>query len=232
MRVVSLVPSSTETLLELGADVVACTRFCEQPGIAHVGGTKNPDIDAIVALRPDLVVLDREENRREDADSLRAAGLELFVSDVTDLLSAHQVVEDLAAVVGVEPSTVSTVVFEPLGLSVFVPIWRRPWMTINRQTYGASVLGHIGCALVTADLDDPYPEVLLDDVTRWEPDIVAVPSEPYVFSDGHLAELRAASPSSTVVRVDGQDLFWWGSRTPGAISRLHTALAAVTSATS
>ena len=70
MRVVSLVPSSTETLLALAADVVACTRFCEQPDLFHVGGTKNPDIDAIVELRPDLVVMDREENRIEDHDAL------------------------------------------------------------------------------------------------------------------------------------------------------------------
>ena len=74
MRVVSLVPSSTETLLALGVDVVACTRFCEQPAIPHVGGTKNPDIAAIVALAPDLVVLDEEENRREDADASRPPG--------------------------------------------------------------------------------------------------------------------------------------------------------------
>ena len=71
-RLVSLVPSATETLLALGADVVACTRFCEQPAARHVGGTKNPDVAAIVALAPDVVVVDEEENRREDADALAA----------------------------------------------------------------------------------------------------------------------------------------------------------------
>jgi ABC-type Fe3+-hydroxamate transport system substrate-binding protein len=196
-----------------------------------VPGTKNPDIEAIVALRPDLVVLDREENRREDADSLREGGLELFVSDVTNLLSARQVVADLAAAVGVEPTAKRAFLFEPLDLSVFVPIWRRPWMTINRQTYGASLLDHVGCTLVTADLDARYPELSLDDLTRWAPDIVAVPSEPYEFSDDHLTELQAASPSSRVVRVDGQDLFWWGSRTPAAIGRLHAALGTAPGAT-
>ncbi len=228
-RIVSLVPSSTETLLALGVDVAACTRFCEQPDIAHVGGTKNPDIAAIVALRPDLVVLDREENRREDADALTAAGLDLFVSDVTDLGSALQVVGDLATAAGVESTESNVASREPLGLSVFVPIWRRPWMSINGQTYGASLLDHLGCRLVTADLDAAYPEVVLDDVTAWRPDIVAVPSEPYEFDDGHLAELRAAAPSATVLRVDGQDLFWWGSRTPHAIERLHAALRAAVS---
>ncbi len=224
MRVVSLVPSSTETLLGLGADVIACTRFCEQPDIRHVGGTKNPDVDAIVALSPDIVVLDKEENRQEDAEALTAAGIELFVSEVTSLADAVRVTHDLSVLVD-GPSIVEQLpVVESLGLSVFVPIWRRPWMSINRRTYGASLLEHLGCTLVTADLAAAYPEVQLDEVRAWGPDVVVVPSEPYEFSDQHLDELRDASHGSVVVRVDGQDLFWWGSRTPGAITRLHAAL--------
>jgi ABC-type Fe3+-hydroxamate transport system substrate-binding protein len=224
MRVVSLVPSSTETLLHLGADVIACTRFCEQPRILDVGGTKNPDIDAIVALSPDVVVLDREENRQEDAVALRAAGVELFVSDVATLAGALEVVRELATLVGGPSALDALPIVAPIGLSVFVPIWRRPWMSINGQTYGASLLDHLGCTLVTAELDAAYPEVELDQLSAWAPDMVAVPSEPYEFADTHLGELQDASPDSTVVRVDGQDLFWWGSRTPGAIVRLHAAL--------
>jgi ABC-type Fe3+-hydroxamate transport system substrate-binding protein len=224
MRVVSLVPSSTETLLHLGADVVACTRFCEQPRLRHIGGTKNPEIDAIVALSPDVVVLDREENRQEDAVALRAAGLELFVSDVTTLGGALEVVRELATLVGGPSAPDVLPIVTPIGLSVFVPIWRRPWMSINGQTYGASLLAHLGCTLVTAELDVAYPEVGLDQVQAWAPDVVAVPSEPYEFTDAHLGELHEASPDSSIVRIDGQDLFWWGSRTPGAITRLHAAL--------
>ena len=81
-RVVSLLPSVTETLRTWRLDPVACTRFCEQPDLPRVGGTKDPDVDAIVALRPDLVVVDEEENRREDAEALVAAGLEVFVTAV------------------------------------------------------------------------------------------------------------------------------------------------------
>ena len=80
MRVVSLVPSATETLLAWGVTPVACTRFCEQPAIRAVGGTKNPDVAAIVELAPDLVVVDEEENRREDHDALVEAGLEVHVA--------------------------------------------------------------------------------------------------------------------------------------------------------
>ena len=155
MRVVSLVPSSTETLLHLGADVIACTRFCEQPRISHVGGTKNPDIDAIVALAPDVVVLDREENRQEDAAALKEAGVELFVSDVTTLAGALKVVRELATLVGGTSAPDVAPVVAPIGRSVFVPIWRRPWMSINGQTYGASLLDHLGCTLVTAEWTTP-----------------------------------------------------------------------------
>lgn len=230
---VSLVPSSTETLLALGAQVVACTRFCEQPGLPHVGGTKNPDIAAIIDLAPDLVVLDREENRLDDAERLTEAGLDLFVSDVRSVSDAAQVVADLAERVGrpalafdVGPPSQSSTT------SVFVPIWRRPWMSINSATYGASLLAHLGVGLTTDDSDATYPVVELADIRARRPSAVLVPSEPYVFEDRHLTELDRELGSGgdrplPVVRIDGQDLFWWGSRTPGAVERLRAVLARV-----
>lgn len=236
-RIVSLVPSSTETLLALGADVVACTRFCEQPAIMHVGGTKNPDLDAIVGLAPDVVVMDREENRREDADELQAAGLDLFVSAVTTVEAALAVVGDLAARAGVASPGSSgdrsggqapLVDGQPAGaVRAFVPIWRRPWMTISGLTYGADLLAGLGVALVTGDRGDPYPTVELDEIDALGPDIVLVPSEPYDFADQHLDELRVALGADVpVLRVDGRDLFWWGIRTPAATWRLGRQLGA------
>ena len=223
MRVVSLVPSSTETLLALGAEVVACTRFCEQPERPHVGGTKNPDVTAIVDLAPDVVVLDQQENRREDADALRRAGLETFVSDVRDVEGALAVVHDLAALIGREPP--ATTPPRPLGRwarwrRAFVPIWRRPWMTIGPRTYGASVLRAAGWGLVPDRTEVDYPSLALGSVGEAAPDAVLVPSEPYSFAEHHLAELAAALPTVPIVRVDGKDLFWWGIRTPGAVGRL------------
>ena len=229
-RIVSLVPSSTETLLALGADVVACTRFCEQTGLVHVGGTKNPDIAAIIDLAPDVVVLDREENRREDAEALSEAGLELVVSDVRSVADAAAIVVRLAALVGVEPPHEPARVparapGDDRRLSAFVPIWRRPWMSINNGTYAGSLLASLGVDLITGDDPASYPVVELEDIARRQPDAVLVPSEPYDFSDDHLDELRTAIPSAWVLRVDGQDLFWWGSRTAGAMRRLSAALA-------
>lgn len=217
-RIVSLVPSATETLLAIGADVVACTRFCEQPGLLHVGGTKNPDVSAIVSLAPDLVVVDEEENRREDADELVAAGLQLLTLGVRSVDDALEAVAQLAAATG-RPSPQLVV---PEGrqptVRAFVPIWRRPWMTINGDTYGASVLARVGIELVTADAPERYPTVELDALDA--PELVLVPSEPYSFADAHVAELQRAFPRATVERIDGQDLFWWGSRTPDALRRL------------
>lgn len=226
-RIVSLVPSGTETLLSLGAPVVACTRFCEQPGIPQVGGTKNPDVGAIVALEPDFVVMDREENRREDADALTAAGVELFVSDVTTVDTAERFVIDLADRAGrPRPTPAAPREMAPIRAIAFVPIWRRPWMSINRLTYGADLLGRLGVALVTDDHDDRYPTVDLEEVAARRPTMVIVPSEPYEFRDAHLDELRDAfGVDVPVVRVDGRDLFWWGSRTAGAMTRLRAQLA-------
>ena len=227
-RIVSLVPSSTETLLSLGAPVTACTRFCEQPGIPHVGGTKNPDIERIIELAPDFVVMDREENRREDADTLAAAGIELFVSDVTTVDAAEQVVIDLADRAGrprpdsaVPPSTA------PAGATAFVPIWRRPWMSINRldvRRRPARPARHRARHRRTTST--PIPRSTSTRSSPGDPTVVLVPSEPYEFRDVHLDELRAAFGAGVpVVRVDGRDLFWWGSRTAGAVSRLGAQLA-------
>lgn len=217
-RIVSLVPSATETLLALGADVVACTRFCEQPGLPLVGGTKNPDVDAIVALAPDVVVVDEEENRREDADALAAHGLELLVTAVRSVDDACAAVQALATRAGLPRPDLDVPATRPRVATAFVPIWRRPWMSINADTYGASVLARVGIGLTTATAAERYPTVELDAVGR--PDVVLVPSEPYVFTDTHMAELTAAFPGTTVERIDGQDLFWWGTRTPGALHRL------------
>jgi ABC-type hemin transport system substrate-binding protein len=229
MRIVSLVPSSTETLLALGANVVACSRFCEQPDLAHVGGTKNPDVEAIVGLAPDLVVLDREENRIEDHDALVAAGMKVFVSDVTDLHGALRVVTDLASVAGLEPPSDPDVINIAAGASprrtAFVPIWRRPWMTISSATYGGSLLAHLGVALVQVADPATYPTVDLDEIAASNPDLVVVPSEPYDFAPGHVAELAETLTGARIVEVDGQDLFWWGIRTPSAVRRLGAALA-------
>jgi ABC-type Fe3+-hydroxamate transport system substrate-binding protein len=224
VRVVSLVPSVTETLAAWGVDPVACTRFCERPDLTQVGGTKNPDVEAIVALGPDVVVLDRHENRREDADALTAAGIRIVVLDVRAVDGLADELDALADGLGIERRVLELPRPARLDGRVFVPIWRRPWMTLGPETYGSSLLARLGLANVFADSALDYPVVTLDDAADRGPDVVLVPSEPYEFSDAHLVELEHVAPT---VRVDGQDLFWWGARTPAALVRLRARLTGV-----
>ena len=221
MRVVSLVPSTTETLLAWGVDVVACTRFCEQPQLAHVGGTKDPDIDAIIGLHPDLVVVDREENRLPDADALNAAGLQLHVTHVTGLADVAPTLAALAAAVGVEAHLTPLPPAQPPRATTAVLIWRRPWMALGRDTYGSTVLEHLGLANVL-DGDERYPSVELTDLAA---DVILLPTEPYPFKARHVDEIAAARPGADVRIVDGADLLWWGVRTPAALDRLGRSLA-------
>ena len=233
MRVITLLPSATETLRAWGLDPIACTRFCEQPDLLTVGGTKDPDVAAIVALRPDLVVVDEEENRREDADALTAAGVRVFVTAVRAVADVAPTLRSLAAAAGLDVEVAdppallgatSAACGIPARPKAFVPIWRRPWMTINGDTYGSSLLAAIGVANVYTDASARYPEVDLDDVRARTPDVVLAPSEPYPFTARHEPELATVAP---VRFVDGRDLFWWGVRTPAAIERLHAEVSAV-----
>jgi ABC-type Fe3+-hydroxamate transport system substrate-binding protein len=222
-RVVSLVPSATETLRAWGVDPVACTRFCEQPDLPTVGGTKNPDIAAIVALAPDLVVVDAEENRREDHDALVTAGLAVHALAVRSVADLDQQLPGLAGAIGASWTPLALGAPPAAVLRAVVPIWRRPWMVLGHPTYGASLLAHVGITVIPADAG-PYPARDLAALAADRPDAVLVPSEPYAFRDAHVAELGGVAPT---VRVDGRDLFWWGVRTPAALGRLADRLGAV-----
>jgi len=220
-RVVSLIPSMTETLLDWGVTPVACTRFCEQPQLPHVGGTKDPDVHAIVALRPDLVILDIEENRREDHDALVAAGVEVHVLRIRSVDDVAPQLEPLAERLGVQWRMPTIDVPTRAGrLSAFVPIWKRPWMALGAPTYGTSVLEQVGITNVFRG-DGAYPETTLEEAQRRRPDLVLAPSEPYPFAERHRAQLETVAP---VVFVDGKDLVWWGTRTAPALRRLAEGL--------
>jgi len=224
VRVVSLVPSVSETLRRWGVEPVAVSRFCEQPDLPTVGGTKDPDIAAIVDLAPDLVVLDREENRREDAEALAAAGLALHVTHVTALADVAPTLRALAAAVGVAAPGERRGA-PPTGRPprrAFVPIWRRPWMTCSGDTYGMSLLRALGVIGIFDHEPERYPTVTLEQAAAAGPDLVLLPSEPYPFAERHVAELTAVADD--VRLVDGRDLFWWGVRTADALERLGQVL--------
>jgi ABC-type Fe3+-hydroxamate transport system substrate-binding protein len=236
VRVVSLVPSATETLLALGVTPIACTRFCEQPGIDTVGGTKDPDVAGISLLQPDLVVVNDEENRFDDVERLRRLGLPIHEMSPRSVAEVGPAVAALARAVGAE-------VPEPFGREAwsawleerrrrrrgeprrtFVLVWRRPWMTLAGDTYGSSLLQLLGCFNVFTGQGTRYPTVELAEAAGRRPDLVLLPTEPYPFKERHAVEVAESFPDAAVTIVDGQDLFWWGIRTPGAVDRLTEAL--------
>ena len=223
-RVVSLVPSVTETLLAWGVTPVACTRFCEQPALAHVGGTKDPDVAAIVDLHPDLVVLCVEENRREDAEALADAGVRtasLSIDGVDDVAPALRM---LAALVGAEPPAGDLDALDALAADVLPG--RNACLRADLEApvddpvgrhYGSSLLAAVGVANVYADAADRYPTVTLDEVRARRPESCWRPASP---TRSPPATSRC-SPTSPRGARDGQDLFWWGARTLDALARLR-----------
>ena len=228
-RVISLVPSLTETLLDWGITPIACTRFCEQPTLAHVGGTKDPDLSAIVSLAPTIVLMDREENRREDAEALSASGVEVFATHVISVADVAPMLQGLRHRLGLHEVKLlagTDVAVPMVDRTAFVAIWRRPWMTCNAGTYGSSLLASIGVTNIFADHTSSYPVVELGDVAGLHPDLVLLPSEPYPFAARHVVEVTSAVTGAGALLVDGRDLFWWGTRTPAARTRLAQLLGA------
>jgi ABC-type Fe3+-hydroxamate transport system substrate-binding protein len=189
-----------------------------------VGGTKNPDVATIVSMAPDLVVMCPEENRLVDAEELQRAGVRTHAVCIDDVAGVAPALARLATALQIEPPELAPLP-PPVAphLRAFVPIWRRPWMTIG-ECYGSSVLAHIGVESVFAEHLDRYPTIDLDQLANRSVDVVLAPSEPYPFQERHRAELERVAP---VVFVDGKDLFWWGVRTPHALRRLATVIEAV-----
>ena len=239
-RVVSLVPSVTELVCALGAAdrLVAVTRYCTDPPdivatIAKVGGPKNPDCERIIRLAPDVVLVNSEENRREDFDRLTAAGLALFVTFPTTVDGAARSVERLGRLLGTGQSALELAkeidaTCRALRMQtvrrprVFCPIWRNPWMAFNRDTFAHDLLWCAGGDNVCAERTERYPTVELAEIAAFQPEIILLPSEPYRFSERHRESLRplAGTPAWNHDRihfVDGQALSWYGPRTPAGL---------------
>jgi ABC-type Fe3+-hydroxamate transport system substrate-binding protein len=197
-------------------------------------------VAAIAGLEPDLVVVNDEENRWEDVEHLRAAGLALHEMSPRSVADVGPALAILAGAVGAgvpRPFSHWDGWLEEerrrhrgaAGRRVFVPVWRRPWMTMAGDTYGSSLLDLLGYDNVFAGDPARYPSITLAEAAARSPDVVLLPSEPYPFGARHRPEVTQGIPAARVVLVDGQDLFWWGIRTPAAVRRLDEALHAALS---
>jgi ABC-type Fe3+-hydroxamate transport system substrate-binding protein len=178
---------------------------------------------AIAALGPDLVVVDTEENRLPDHEALVAAGLTVVVTSVTSLATVDDALLLLADAVGrPAPAPITPDEWPAATTTAFVPIWRRPWMTVNAQTYVADILVAAGVSTVFADHPDRYPTVTDDQIAAARPDRVLAPDEPYPFAERHRAELERFGATTF---LDGKLVTWWGARTPARLAALRTLVA-------
>jgi len=251
-RIVSLIPSITETLFALGRGdaVVGCTVYCTQPpeGVAtktRIGGEKNPKLDLIRELEPDLVVANVEENVREHIETLRAWRIPVYVTYPRTVLEGIQLVRELGRVTGAPDRGAEVAAALETRLAetrarqgghrpsrVFCPIWRKPYMTINADTYVHDMLAVCGGANVFAGRPKRYPEVTLADVALARPEVILLPDEPYRFRRVHVADF-AAHPEIPALRggrvhlVDGKLLSWYGPRIERALAVLPGLLASV-----
>ncbi len=244
-RIVSLVPSQTELLADLGLEeeVVGITKFCVHPGRwfrtkTRVGGTKKLHLDRIEALAPDLVLANKEENERARIEAL-AARFPVWVSDVANLEDALDMIRRVGALTGREAPAVdmATRIREgfarlrqassgqpPLRVAYF--IWRNPWMVAGGGTFIQSVLKAAGFHNVFAERPR-YPEVTIEEVAQAAPDVLLLSSEPFPFGEKHIRELAELLPHIPAVLVDGQMCSWYGSRllyTPDYLARLQQRL--------
>ena len=248
-RIVSLVPSLTEALVAFGVGerLVGRTRYCVEPpealaSVEALGGTKNPDVSRIIELRPDLVVVNREENRREDYEALVAAGLEVHVTHPRTVAAAADMLSALGAAVGTRDPAEDLAARCRAALAnaasrrpatpvpVFCPIWRNPWMTFNAGTYVGDMLAVAGLRNVFADGEPDFFVVEPDEIRRRAPRLVLLPDEPYVFSAKHADELAALGIGERFELFCGKDLSWYGPRMPAAIERLAALAARVSEA--
>ncbi len=232
MRVVSLVPSLTELICWLGREewLAGRTRFCTEPPemttrVPAMGGTKDPDIAAIIAAHPHLVVANREENRREDVDALAAAGIEVLVTDPGTVSEALGMVTQLGMLFDamgraaelVEETRAEMRPTAEDGPRVLVPIWWKPLMAMGGDCYGDDVLRQAG-ALNALEGRARYPQLSLEEAAALKPHLVLLPDEPYAFRQAHVAEFATIAPARV---IDGKLLWWYGPRMPRAIRTLR-----------
>ncbi|CUR58757.1 Metal binding protein [metagenome] len=218
-RVVSLVPSLTESIAVSAPELlVGATDWCSHPAdldVARVRGTKNPDLAAIRALRPDLVIANKEENRELDVRRLRDAGVRVLVTVIETVPDALTALDRLFTETLGRPAPVwlaeatalwSRPVPEP-ALRVAVPIWRDPWMVVGRSTFTGDLLRHVGIANVYAEHADRYPTLDLAAIDGAGADLVLLPDEPYVFTADDGPSAFATTPTRL---VSGRLLTWYG----------------------
>jgi ABC-type Fe3+-hydroxamate transport system substrate-binding protein len=227
LRIVSLVPSQTELLFDLGLGerVVGVTTFCIYPPEARstaeiIGGTKNFNPDKIAALKPDLIIGNKEENQQDGIKQLMSQ-FPVWLSDISDLSQALDMIRRVGIITGAEntgeqlateiANSFTALITPEFPISAAYFIWRKPYMAAASGTFIDDMLERVGFRNVFAHLGR-YPEITPAQLAEAAPEHVLLSSEPYPFKDKHLAEFREICPAAKIQLVDGELFSWYGSR--------------------
>ncbi|MCF8277165.1 MAG: helical backbone metal receptor [Flavobacteriales bacterium] len=223
-RIVSLVPSQTELLFDLGLveRVVGITKFCVHPdhwfySKTRVGGTKKLDFEAIHNLKPDLIIANKEENNKEEIESLEK-DFPVWVSDVNNLDSALEMIRLIAEVTKTDSSKLTQEIQS--GFSQLRPIqpqkkvlyliWKNPYMVAGSDTFVHDMM--LRCGFENAVTDKRYPELNEEEIVQLNPELILLSSEPFPFAEKHIQQLQNLLPKATIKLVDGEIFSWYGSR--------------------
>jgi ABC-type Fe3+-hydroxamate transport system substrate-binding protein len=251
-RIVCLVPSITETLFTLGADerIAGITDYCIHPEAkvrakTKVGGTKNFVVSRVLALEPDLVVANAEENRKHQIDKLERAGLKVFVTFPRTVDGCLKMIADMAALTGTESAAQPVLAAIEQARSgalaaavdppprVLCSIWKNPYMTINRDTFIDSVIQCCGGQNIFRNDEERYPKFTLEEAARRRPDVVLLPTEPYHFTEADIPEFCEMGEEVPAVRrrrihiVEGELLSWYGPRLSRALAEISSLLTVI-----
>ncbi|MBN9484931.1 MAG: cobalamin-binding protein [Bacteroidetes bacterium 43-93] len=235
-RIISVVPSQTELLYDLGLEneVVGITKFCVHPESwfrtkERIGGTKKLNIEKIRSLQPDLIIANKEENEQAQIEEL-AKEFPVWISDIQTLPQALQMMQVVGLITGTEHKANEIVdeivtgftnlhtASQPKRVAYF--IWYNPWMTVGGDTFISSMIKTIGWQNVYVGATR-YPEVDLQDLKEKDPELVLLSSEPYPFKEKHIEEIKAELPNADVRLVDGEMFSWYGSRMREAIAYMQ-----------
>lgn len=225
-RIISVVPSQTELLSDLGLDkeVVGITKFCVKPNQwfqskTRIGGTKKLNFEQIKALKPDLIIANKEENTKEEIEKLQNE-YNVYVSDIYTLEDVYQMISDLGIITDctLKANKIIQTIQSDFKLvkgifnhSCAYFIWRNPYMVAANNTFIQHVLNHLGFHNIFKD-KTRYPVVNQLDITNQSPEYLLLSSEPYPFKDKHIQELQDLCPNAKIILVDGEMFSWPGSR--------------------
>ena len=225
-RIISLVPSQTELLFDLGLDneVVGITKFCIHPNEwfrnkKRIGGTKTVHLDIVKELRPDLIIANKEENTKEQIEELTCL-YPTWVSNIQTIEEGLQMIRSLGEITNTPDKAVLITDQIENGFArlnkatlkrVAYFIWRKPWMCAGGDTFISNMIKMAGWENALADRQR-YPEIQLDELVEKQIDLVMLSSEPYPFKETHIAEIQAVLPAAKILLVDGEMFSWYGSR--------------------